>query len=281
LTSRGAADIAAEKFDSAFNRAAISAVKQWRFSPTLVDGKAVPVKVIILFARARTPTELYPDRDSVILLPLGNTAAICSFVLRMDRSGNFRETSGDTDDTIELESVEGRKEAWSKKKNCGDNKLFILLPDPGVSFAFIGEKMKAQITPAFTQLDDPQCRYPLSESIQYAKPGLRRLYYSVMLAVNGSQLIQLAGVDPEVKPPEFKADFKRLAESPDISHYKMRAIFFYTLFVDEHGRILGVEVRGAKNETVEKELSDAMVIKPGMRKGVPVPTAVIRAMSEK
>jgi hypothetical protein len=51
------AEVNARFFNSAFLEPAISAVKQWRFSPTFVDGKAVPVTatVVVVFSNSSTP----------------------------------------------------------------------------------------------------------------------------------------------------------------------------------------------------------------------------------
>ena len=263
----------------AYYDAAKSSVKQWRFSPTFVDGKAVPVSatIAIISSTIRTPMPL--DWYSSIGMPVGNRASACSFIVRMDRSGDLKE---ETDDKIVFSYIDGRREEMSRREYCITDRHFILLPDSNVPFSLVEEKMKTQEPIAFSFLETPQYRFPNSDSlhIDYAQPGLKRLYYSTMV-VGDDSIIQLAGIDPEVKPPKFATDFASLAEPLDISNYRRGIVFFYTLFVDENGNILGVESRDGNNNAIETALSKATVITPGTRNGKPVPTAVIVAIPAK
>ena len=263
----------------AYYDAAKSSVKQWRFSPTFVDGKAVPVSttIAIIFISGRAPMPL--DWHSSIGMPNGNRATICSFVVRMDRSGNLKEEPDDK--VVANYESDGLKE-MSRREFCGTERYFILFPDPDVPFSLVEEKMKTQEPFAFSLLETPQYRFPKSDSpdIDYAQPGLKRLYYSTMV-VGDDSIIQLAGIDPEVKPPKFTTDFANLAGPLDVLRDRWGIAFFYTLFVDETGSILGIESSGTKNEAVERALSKAVVITPGIRNGKPVPTAVTVAIPSK
>ena len=264
----------------AYYDAAKASVRQWRFSPTFVDGKPVPVSatIAVIFSTIRTPMPL--DWHSSIGMPMGNRASACSFVVRMDRSCNLKE---ETDDKIMFSYIDGRREGMSRREHCGTKRYFILVPELNVSFSLVEEKRKTQEPIAFAFLETPQYRFPNSDSlpiIDYAQPGLKRLYYSTMV-VGDDSIIQLAGIDPEVKPPKFATDFASLAEPLDVSRYRRGIVFFYNLFVDETGSILGVQSSGTKNEAVERALSKAVVITPGTRNGKPVPTAVTVAIPAK
>jgi hypothetical protein len=255
-------------YESEFLEAAKSAVKNWRFNPTFVKGKAVPViaAIAILFSTRGTPAILTWDEGSVILMRLPRRADLCRFPIHLDRNGNLNDVFGD--DVIMLRASNGVEE--TRKEYCGSDTAFFLCPESDVPFALIEKKM--QEPGAFASLDSPKYRF-----LNSAQPELRRLYYSTMLTGNESQHIQLAGVDPDVKPPRFKEDLSHIAASLGVSPNK-RVVFFYTVFVDENGRILEVESREGNNGAIKSELNKATVISPGTLGGKPVPTAVIVAV---
>jgi hypothetical protein len=204
-------------------------------------------------------------------------AMFCTFNVIMDRDGNLKEVPDD-DHIIIKEDRDGNRKPISAKENCGTRKHYSLFPEPNAPFLRVEEIMKESFT--VYHLNTSQYRFLASASIEYAHPGLERLYYSVLLTSNGSQLVQLAGIDRDVQPPQFNADFNRLGEFLKDSH-KNAAIYFFTLFVDENGRILGIESSDPSNKQIIARLSEATVIAPGTRHGVPVPTAVILAIPVK
>jgi TonB family protein len=254
---------------SAFQEVAKSAVKDWRFSPTFVNGKAVPVTatIAVIFSSRRTPTVLNWDEGSVVFMSLLSRVDMCRFAIHLDRSGNLNNAFDD--DRIVLNESDGRKE-MSRKEMCGADRTFFLMPESDTPFALIEKKM--QEPNAFVFLDSPKYRF-----LNSTEPGCRRLYYSTMLSGNESQRVQLAGVDTNVKPPKFKDDLSRLATSLSVSPHK-KVVYFCTLFVDENGRIVDVESGEGSNDVIEAALSKAGVISPGTLDGKPVPTAVIVAV---
>jgi TonB family protein len=237
---------------------AIAAVKEWRFSPTYVEGKpvAVAATVVVVFTPEYTPSVVELERPideetAVILDPMS-----CFIPFTLDRDGHLKELP-------------------PLGYTCNGRNENMLIPHPDVPFPLIEARMKKG-TPLFSKLRTPQYRFKTFESEDSGQ-----LYYSVLLVSNGAQLIQLAGVDPSVKPPVFDVDFARLAGSLDISHFKRGAVFFCTLFVDKNGRILCVDGSGAEAEALGKALKKATVITPGMRNDTPVPTAVTLAIPVK
>lgn len=276
-------DITVGQYDSAFVEAAKSSVWKWRFSPTLVNGKAVPViaTVVILFSTGRMLPTVDLGTDFLQILSLVNRATICTFPVVIDHDGNLRE---EPDDSEIVEWKDGNREVISRKQFCVKPMYFSLSPESAAPFSRIEEKLKMQGSSAPYLLWSPRYYFPDSawiKGIKYVRLGLERLYYSVLLASNGSQLIQLAGVDADVQPPKFDIDFNRLAELIKDSKYKKGAVYLFRVLVDENGSILGVESGDKNNEAVLEALSKAMVTAPGSRNGKPVPTAVVLAIPER
>jgi hypothetical protein len=217
------------------------------------------------------------------VLPLfccGNVRNVCFIPTIMDHSGNLREMPTRTR-TI-FTPIDGGPE----EDKCSKFHDYEIIPEPDVPFSMIEEKMRGQKPSSLYRLRSARYRFldPAEYTmVQHARPGLSRLYYSTMVVTNGSQLVQLAGSDPEILPPKFEIDHKRIAGFLDSSKHKSGAVFFCTLFVDENGSILGVDGGGYLDKPPEliEALAKTHVTIPGMRDGVPVPTAVILSIPVK
>ncbi len=254
-------------YQPAILEAATLALKQWRFSPTLLNGKAVPVSatVIVIFAVNSTPSNCdFFDNGIATQWGPGAGGLAPNTVAMMDQTGNLKVV------------VEDRSRFGKALR-----KYSKIIPEAGVPFSVIEEKMRSgrRDFDSFRLLA-PEYRFPNQNVLKYVRPGVERLYYSTLLVGNGSQLIQLAGIDPHVQPPKFDIDLPRLAERLKPYRFISRgeAVFFYTVFVDERGSILGIDNRDGDRAILKDELSSARVIAPGMRNNLPVPTAVILAI---
>ncbi len=238
----------------------IAAVKQWRFAPTYVNGKVVSVTatLIVIFALYRTPSFLLFHEKSALATEWARAYTgngVPPRIARMNRNGDLQPITATTSN-----------ERWD----------FVTIPEHLVPFSVVEEKMKAR-SPEFCRLLSGEYRYPDSSIFVHAVPGLMRLYYSVLLTRNPSQLVQLAGADPLVQPPDIQLDFDKLSKQVPRNGYPSGTAF-YTVFVDEKGAVLGLESSLIQDDEALDLLSKATVIKPGMRDAIPVPTAVIVAV---
>jgi hypothetical protein len=267
-----------------FLQPAISAVKQWHFLPTYLNGRAVPVAatavILFLYDYIYLPSFSLEARG---IRPITNGTS-CRFPVTMNHEGDLKEMPDPEDKPVfEKRLSDGTLQKITHKETCAGQKRkeYWLIPTSDAPFSSIERRLQLQEPLTKYTLQIPQYRFPDSGYIAYEHPGLKRLYYTTLLVSSGSQLIQLAGVDPTVKPPKLKIDFSHLVESlKDDSGYKNGAIHFFTVFVDDKGIILGVAKQYA-NETVLSALSNATVLAPGTRNGKPVPTAVIVAIPVK
>jgi len=284
------AEVTEMGYTPSFLEAAKSAVEGWRFSPTFVNGKAVPVtaKVVVVFSLIGTP---YPIDLGVKakLLPLGS-GSICRILatlLIMNHDGNLKELPNpdkvwQANGSASISSFDPEDGSWKQMESCDnqEHKYYRFVPELDAPFSFVEEMLKEKTPSSTYYFQAPQYRFPFIEP-KLARPGFQRLYYSTLLVSNGSELIQLAGIDPTVQPPKFDTDYALLAESLNFSRYRDGAVFFFTILVDEKGMILGIEDPGGQNPLIVEALGKSRAITPGLRNGIPVPTAVILAIPVK
>lgn len=298
------AGIKAEYSESELSEDAEHAVKKWRFAPTIINGKAVPVTadVVITLPYGRTPgtVDMSITTRLLELLPGNVIYYLCSTPILLKNNGNTYELPAITRNSFPRSSYyatnddDPLKGAWVsnsgqilKERNekpvdaCEMVHDYWIYLEPDAAFAAIEAKLKGSKPFSKYRLHDPRYFYPDRFDGESVRPNLERLYYTTSIVSNGSRLIQFTGLDPQVQPPRFDIDLNQLSKNLDISRYRGGAVFFYTVFVDEKGEILGVESenlnRRLKDQNVEI-LGKAHVVTPGLRNGVPVPTAVIIAV---
>jgi hypothetical protein len=250
-----------------------SAVSQWHFSPTLVKGKGVSLTatVAVIFSVGFNPNTVDLGINGELVPAFStNMRDLCFIPATMDSLGNLREQS---------RPLQGQ----NADMFCRNFRDYEIIPEPDVPFSAIENVMKGQKSPSVYRLKATQYRYVDSTNLPWIKrlrPGLEGLYYSTLLVSNASQLVELAGADPKVIPPIIDFNHNQLAGFLDVSRYKDGAIFFCTIFIDENGIVNGVSGGAVldKPQALFDAVSQLHVTTPGMRNGVPVPTAVILAI---
>jgi hypothetical protein len=274
-------DIKERSYDASVLETVKATVKQWLFAPTIVDGRAVSVTatLVAVFSLGYNPYPIDLETKGISLKsPPGN---LCVFPVTLTHDGKLKEAQDSQSITMQ-DAVSG--EVMSLKEYCSKQPAtnYNVIAESDTPFSIIESKLQSPEPHTIYVLSSSRYSFPMYyPTIEHSKPGVVRLYYSTLLTRNGSQLIQLAGIDPDVKPPKFDIDFSHLSEFLKDSRYKAGAVYFFTVFVDEKGSILGVGYSERKNEAVITALSHATVITPGTRNGMPVPTAVIVAIPVK
>jgi len=235
-------------YDPAILEAATSAVREWRFSPTYRDHKAVSIEatVVVVFTMNSNPLVVDLGKEAI---SGGAVSGWIPTVVRMDCTGKLKPF----DERVSLPNPSVYHGLW-------------VIPDPDVPFSVLEEAIKTRIPMGMNRLETPKYRF-----------SIERLYYSVLLVSSGSNLIQRPGGDPDVHPPKFDVDLTRLANSMR-SQYPKGAVLFYTIFVDEKGAIQGIETSNAPKQEIVDAFSRVQAIKAGDRNGIPVPTAVLLAI---
>jgi hypothetical protein len=125
--------VAAGPYDSAFVEAAQSSVWKWRFSPTIVKGKAVSIAatVVILFSTHRMLPTIDLGADFLQYMSVVNRATMCTFPVVMDRDGALKEKP---DDSV-IAMSDG--EVISRKQFCGTPMFFSLSLESDAPFSRI------------------------------------------------------------------------------------------------------------------------------------------------
>jgi hypothetical protein len=276
-------DIKERSYDASVLETVNAAVKQWLFTPTIVNGRAVPVTatLVVLFSLGYTPYPIDLGTSGIyVKSPPGN---MCVFPAILTHDGKLKELQDVPSITMQ-DAVSGEVKNVSLKEYCSKQPAtnYSVIAESDTPFSIIESKLQSPEPHTIYVLASSRYSFPMYyPTIEHSKPGVVRLYYSTLLTRNGSELIQLAGIDPDVKPPKFDIDFSHLSEFLKDSRYKAGAVYFFTVFVDEKGKILGFGYSERKNEAVLTALSHATVITPGTRNGMPVPTAVIVAIPVK
>ncbi len=243
----------------------VAAAKHFQFAPTVQNGKPIAVTAIMTvhFVLRQTPGFLkFQDGSGMpggLLVGLSQKG-LSPIIARIDQDGNYISVRGE-------------------RSNA--NQPLRIIPAPHMALSLLEERLKTaqdRFSPPH-ELWSPEFRFP-DGNISYfmQRKGLQQLYHSTILVTNGSHLIQLAGNDPDVKPPQLDLDLTKLGEQAFDLTYQGGSAYFCTLFVDKDGSILGLEHQGYPLDPIYKALANAHVIKPGMRHGIPVPTAVLVAI---
>jgi TonB family protein len=262
--------------DPAFYNEVDTCVKSWRFSASRVAGNPIPViaELVFLFNAKRTPYPLNWGRTGITAAAYVGPPTVR---LIMDRQGNLRKPG---EPAIPLEELRD-----FQVKN--GNALLCIGHEHGVTFSVVERTLKTLRSMGLrnVMLESPVFRS--ARSVFFLCCDVMpdwSLFYSSLYVNNGSHLITLVGTEPTLVPPKFSLDSVRLTQLANESGPaagKGGGVLFYTIFVNEAGKILGVETWNDQKDEISAVLEKVGVTAPGFCKGVPVPVASLVAIPYK
>ena len=239
-----------------FNKAAIDAVKQWTFSPTVYKGEALSI-VSLLILDFRWP-EPSPELR-----------------VRFDADGSFRDLNG---------------RSVTKDMLQGNDVTVQIPPDeplPLVTMEAVLRELKNQgigkfrlLSPAYRFTTGRLFYETVPESMDFPRPS-QLPSGGISLFPAGTRGFGL-GIDQDVKPATLRIDMERLTGIAKASAVRYPATPFaaplrYRVCVNESGEVVAVEKEYESTPEIPEiiaVLKKTVVTAPGRRLGKAVPTAV-------
>ena len=222
--------------------AALEAVRQWRYSPTYLNGEAVPVIATV----------------SVVF----NADGSPNMSLVVDQQGLLRDPRSQLQGDAVLDRVRETRAT------------VVVTVDPRAPLRVAEETLRA-LEKAGASRVEVQGSYAFRAGRLFYIADSQMMMKMVEVDRNSNRFVTIAG--PEA--PELALDRELLAAlargETRAANLPGRASVTYRLFVSEVGEILSVEpLSGPRSAAVEAELARTRVVTPGRLRGDPVPTAV-------
>lgn len=225
------------------DEAAVDAVKQWRYSPTLLNGEPVPAMATVTV---------------IFSLGQGN-----KFAVMLDEVGNLR---------IPGSQLEGP--ALIQKMKEAEVRIAIM-PNPRVPLLVIEETLKTLQREGVKDL--LVAGFEVWEGRLFSQsssvPGGATV--AVMKTPRGEEVLTAAAAPVLALDNEQLAGIARSSGQVDNLPPEQKPLL-YKLYMNEVGEIVGLQqVRGPKIPALENELRRTRVISPGRRGADPVPVVFV------
>lgn len=215
-------------------QAAIDAVKQWRYQPTLLNGQPVPVVGTVTVEFRLTP----------------------ALRASLDSSGNLRDPQGQP---ISLQQLKDAK---------GD---ILITADPQVPFAVIESALRYLQYQGIQNIRLSSTDYVFQAGrLFYTGPTIS-YRASAMQASSTNPSIQAPVLDIDMNRLASMVNTPAYVSSNDTFYVAMISC---TLFVSETGEIVDVQGGLSNQPDLVNALRQTHVTAPGKKDGMPVPTAV-------
>jgi len=224
-------------------QAAVEAVKQWRYSPTYINGVAVPVITT----------------QTVVFRMGGGSGSEVRIVI--DQDGSLKDLAGKP----------------ITREGLGDKRIILQIPPHSkASFAQINQTLHNLQEQGIQDLRLAATGYRFTGGrLFYVVGGPSNSPFPRPVAAGAGTSVQPAQLDIDLE--NLAAVAKRSFESPEGS----TATLGYTVYVTETGQIVAVDGGLAQLPEVTAALRQARVIAPGRIGNEPVPTAVVVTLSIK
>ena len=246
-------DVSIARGHPLFDQAAIDAVKQWRYSPTLLNGEPVPVV-------------------TTVTIPFRIQDTVFETRILIGDDGSLKELGGNpvTSAMLQRGPVALQVSSGSKVPFAAVERALAFLRDEGV------RDIRLLSTTYLLAAGRLFYTTPPLAGTHFVRP----IEIPTSIGARGIPVSPPGGPDPTVRAPVLDLNLDslaslakasgRLAQQPAGS----RVALGYTVFVTELGEIVAVEGSMRGLTEVETALRQARVLSPGQRNSQPVPTAV-------
>jgi TonB family protein len=227
------------------NDAAIDAVRQWRYSPTLLNGEPVPVIATV-----------------TVIFRLGDSGS--GMFVTLDEVGNLRTPSNQLEGPALIQKM---REA---------NGTITIMPSPGASMPVVEAAVKALQSEGLQNLRVAGFEVWEGRMFSLARSARVGETVAVWKGPDGEEhRVTSASAPVLALDDKLLAGIAKSSGRVDNLPPEQRPLL-YKLYMNEVGEIVGIQqVRGPKIPAVENELMRTRIISPGRRGADPVPVVFL------